>query len=167
MIKLFLDLDGTLAKFNSKKNALERFKTEKGFFASLKPFKHIEFVNDLTNNTNVELFVISATPNEQADIDKMTWINKYLPNIKKSNICFCRLGTNKAQEIKRQLNIDIDKTCLLLDDYSNNLFEWTKANGIGIKRLTSLANNSSKKWKGFAIKDLRQLQKVINSVAFE
>ena len=104
MLKLFLDLDGTLAKFNSKKNALERFKTEKGFFASLKPFKHIEFVNNLAKNDNVELFVISATPNEQADIDKMTWINKYLPNIKKSNICFCRLGTNKAQEIKRQLN---------------------------------------------------------------
>lgn len=167
MIKLFLDLDGTLAKFNSKKNALERFKTEKGFFASLKPFKHIEFVNDLANNTNVELFVISATPNEQADIDKMTWINTYLPNIKKSNVCFCRIGENKAIKIKEQLNIDINKSCLLLDDYTNNLVEWTKANGIGIKRLTSLANNSSKKWKGFAIKDLRQLQKVINSVAFE
>ena len=167
MIKLFLDLDGTLAKFNSKKNALERFKTEKGFFASLKPFKHIEFVNDLTNNTNVELFIISATPNEQADIDKMAWINTYLPNIKKSNVCFCRIGENKAIKIKEQLNIDIDKSCLLLDDYTNNLVEWTKANGIGIKRLTSLANNSSKKWKGFAIKDLRQLQKVINSVAFE
>ena len=167
MIKLFLDLDGTLAKFNSKKNALERFKTEKGFFASLKPFKHIEFVNDLTNNTNVELFVISATPNEQADIDKMAWINTYLPNIKKSNVCFCRIGENKAIKIKEQLNIDIDKSCLLLDDYTNNLVEWTKANGIGIKRLTSLANNSSKKWKGFAIKDLRQLQKIINSVAFK
>lgn len=164
MLKLFLDLDGTLAKFNSKKNALERFKTEKGFFANLKPFKHIEIIDNLAKSGNVELFVISATPNEQADIDKMTWLNKYLPNIKKENVCFCRLGTNKAQEIKRQLNIDIDKTCLLLDDYSNNLFEWKQANGIGIKRLTSLANNKSKKWKGFAIKDLRQITKIIEQI---
>ena len=28
MIKLFLDMDGTLAKFNSKRNALERFENE-------------------------------------------------------------------------------------------------------------------------------------------
>ena len=47
MIKLFLDLDGTLAKFNSKKNALERFDKEQGFFASLKPFKNINVINEL------------------------------------------------------------------------------------------------------------------------
>ena len=32
MKKIFLDLDGTLAKFNVR-NALQRFATEKGFFA--------------------------------------------------------------------------------------------------------------------------------------
>ena len=38
MINLFLDLDGTLAKFNSKRNALKRFDNEIGFFANLKPY---------------------------------------------------------------------------------------------------------------------------------
>lgn len=165
MIKLFLDMDGTLAKFNSKRNALKRFENEKGFFSSLKPFKNIEFINDLALRKDCELYVISATPNAQADNDKMIWLEKYLPNIKKANICFCRIGTNKAKEIKRQLNIDIDKTCLLLDDYTNNLIEWNNANGIGIKRLTSLANNKSKRWKGFSIKDLSSISKLIDKIA--
>ena len=81
MINLFLDLDGTLAKFNSKRNALKRFDNEIGFFANLKPYKYIEFVNELANNKNVNVYVISATPNDQADQDKLVWIEKYLNNI--------------------------------------------------------------------------------------
>ena len=99
MINLFLDLDGTLAKFNSKRNALKRFDNEIGFFANLKPYKYIEFVNELANNKNVNVYIISATPNDQADQDKLIWIRKYLNNIKEENICFSRIGENKAREI--------------------------------------------------------------------
>jgi 5'(3')-deoxyribonucleotidase len=161
MIKLFLDLDGTLAKFNSKKNALQRFDNEKGFFATLKPYKYIETINELANSGLVEVYIISATPNEQADKDKLIWIKKYLNQIKENNICFCRLNENKAKVIKDKLNITIDKECYLLDDYTKNLIEWKNLNGIGIKRLTSLANNKSKKWKGFALRDLRDLWKIV------
>ena len=157
MIRLFLDLDGTLAKFNSKRNALKRFDNEIGFFANLKPYKYIEFVNTLALSGEINVYIISATPNEQADKDKMTWLETHLPNLAKENICFCRIGQNKAKEIKEQLNIEIDNNCYLLDDYSKNLFEWNNYNGIGIKRLTSLADNSRKLWKGLEIKDLREL----------
>ena len=157
MKKLFLDMDGTLAKFNSKKNALERFDKEKDFFTNLKPFINIDTINQLVENNIVEIFIISASPNEQADIDKLKWINTYLPKVKKQNICFCRIGQNKAKIIKEQLNIDIDNNCYLLDDYTKNLIEWNNSNGIGIKRLTSLANNSRKIWKGLSIRNLNQL----------
>jgi 5'(3')-deoxyribonucleotidase len=165
MINLFLDLDGTLAKFNSKRNALKRFDNEIGFFANLKPYKYIEFVNELANNKNVNVYVISATPNEQADKDKLVWIRKYLNNIKEENICFSRLNENKAKVIKDKLNITIDNNCLLLDDYTKNLIEWTNLNGIGIKRITSKADNSTKKWQGLCLKDLRQLSSLIMSIA--
>lgn len=157
MKKLFLDMDGTLAMFNSKKNALKRFDNEKGFFSSLKPFVNIDTINQLVDNNIVDVFIISASPNEQADIDKKQWIDTYLPSVKPENICFCRLGQNKAQIIKEQLNIDIDNNCYLLDDYTKNLIEWNNSNGIGIKRLTSLANNSRKIWKGLSIRNLNQL----------
>ena len=165
MIKLFLDLDGTLAKFNSKRNALKRFDNEIGFFANLKPYKYIEFVNQLALGEQVSVYIISATPNEQADKDKLTWINKYLNNIPKENICFSRLNENKAKVIKDKLNITIDNECILLDDYTKNLIEWTNLNGIGIKRITSKADNSTKKWQGLCLKDLRQLSSLIMSIA--
>lgn len=165
MLKLFLDLDGTLAKFNSKKNALERFDKEKGFFSSLKPFKNIEIINDIAKNNSVEVYIISATPNEQADNDKMIWIKTYLKDIKQENICFCRLNENKAKVIKNKLNIEIDNNCILLDDYTKNLIEWKNLNGIGIKRLTSKADNSRKIWKDYSIRNLNQLVRVLNSIS--
>lgn len=157
MKKLFLDMDGTLAKFNSKKNALERFDKEKDFFTNLKPFVNIDIINQLVENNVVEIFIISASPNQQADNDKLKWINTYLPKVKEQNICFCRLGQNKAKVIKDKLNIDIDNNCYLLDDYTKNLIEWNNCKGIGIKRLTSLADNSRKIWKGLSIRNLNQL----------
>lgn len=156
-MKIFLDMDGTLARFNVK-NALERFATEKGFFANLLAYTNIELINEMAKIGNV--YIISASPNKQADIDKMTWLNKYLPALKKSNIVFCRIGENKAEIIKQKIGIDIQGT-YLLDDYTPNLIQWEAAGGIGIKRLTSVADNSTGKWKGAAIKNLNQLATVI------
>lgn len=159
MIRIFLDLDGTLARFNVR-NALERFDKEEGFFARLKAYKNIETVNELAK-TN-QLYIISASPNEQADKDKMIWIEKYLPNIKIENITICRLGQNKAQIIQDKYNITIDKECYLLDDYTKNLNEWEQYSGSGIKRLTAVSDNSRKLWKGLTLKDLIELQQLFN-----
>jgi 5'(3')-deoxyribonucleotidase len=159
MKKIFLDLDGTLARFNVR-NALERFATEKGFFAKLKAYKNIEEINEMAKNGNV--YIISASPNTQADIDKITWITKFLPDLPMENICFCRLGQNKAQEIERVLDIKVDKTCVLLDDYTKNLTEWESVGGVGIKRLTSVADNSRGLWKGLAIRNLNQLKGAVS-----
>ena len=158
MKKIFLDLDGTLARFNVR-NALERFATEEGFFANLKAYKNIEDINELAKSGNV--YIISASPNEQADKDKLQWVEKYLSNIPKENICFCRIGENKAKIIKEKLQIDIDNSTILLDDYTTNLAQWETYGGIGIKRLTSVADNSTGKWKGLAIRNLNQLKGAI------
>lgn len=158
MIKIFLDLDGTLARFNVR-NALERFDKEEGFFSKLLAYKGIEIVNELAK-TN-QLFIISASPNEQADKDKMIWLEKYLPNIKKENVTICRLGENKAKVIENKYNITIDKSCFLLDDYTKNLIEWENVGGIGIKRITKVADNSRKIWKGQELKHLNELAAIL------
>lgn len=154
MNKIFLDLDGTLARFNVP-NALERFDKEEGFFANLLAYKGIEIVNELAKNNN--LFIISASPNEQADKDKMIWLTKYLPNINVENITICRLGQNKAKIIQDKYNITINKQCYLLDDYTKNLNEWESVGGVGIKRLTTVSDNSRKLWKGQTLKQLNEL----------
>lgn len=157
MKKIFLDLDGTLARFNVK-NALQRFAIEKGFFAKLLAYKGIETINKMAKAGNV--YVISASPNTQADKDKMQWIQKYLPNLPISNIIFCRIGENKAEVIKKTIGVDIKNT-FLLDDYTKNLTEWESAGGVGIKRLTSVADNSTGKWKGLALKNLTELESLV------
>lgn len=158
MNKIFLDLDGTLAKFNVR-NALERFESEKGFFAKLGAYKGIEKINEMAKRGNV--YIISASPNMYADLDKKIWIEKYLNNIPKSNIVLCRLGENKAKKIKEKLGIIIDNNCYLLDDYTKNLIEWEQLGGIGIKRLTTVSDNSRKLWKGLELKELEKLSKLV------
>ena len=158
MNKIFLDLDGTLAKFNVR-NALERFDKEVGFFAKLGAYKGIEVINELAK-TN-QLFIISASPNEQADNDKRIWISKFLPNVNEHNVTLCRLGENKAEIIQTKYNLVINEQCYLLDDYTKNLVEWESFGGKGIKRLTTISDNSRKLWKGFELKDLTKLEEFL------
>lgn len=158
MKKLFLDLDGTLANFNVR-NALERFDKEIGFFERLNAYVGIEIINDLAKQGN--LFVVSASPNEQADKDKMKWIKKYLPNLSIENVTICRIRENKAKVIKGKYSISIDENCFLLDDYTKNLNEWESFGGIGIKRLTSVADNSRGLWRGLSIKHLKEVAEIL------
>ena len=158
MKKIFLDMDGTIARFNVR-NALTRFDNEIGFFAKLLAYKGIAQINEMAKAGNI--YIISASPNEQADRDKIKWLNQYLPALKIENVVLCRLGENKAEIIKSQLNIEIDNETYLLDDYTKNLIEWESAGGVGIKRITSVADNSTGKWKGLAIKQLTELVEVV------
>ena len=158
MRKIFLDLDGTCARFNVR-NALLRFETERGFFANLLAYKGIEKINELALTEDV--YIISASPNMYADLDKRNWVRRYLPNVEEKNILLCRNGQNKAKFIESKLEIKIDKECYLLDDYTKNLIEWENAGGTGIKRITSVADNSRGLWKGLQIKELVQLKNTI------
>lgn len=158
MKKIFLDLDGTLAKFNVP-NALQRFTNELDFFKNLKPYKNIGEIDRLAIARNI--YIISASPNVRCDIDKMLWIQEYLPSLPLQNIIICRVGDNKAEIIKRKLGIDINKDTYLLDDYTKNLVEWETAGGVGIKRITKVADNSTKKWQGLQLKDLCKLTELI------
>ena len=157
MNKIFLDMDGTLARFNVR-NALNRFENERGFFANLLAYKGIEKINEMAKNGNV--YIISASPNKQADNDKMEWIEKYLNNVPIENRLICRCGDNKALFLKNK-GITIDNTCYLLDDYTKNLTEWEEVGGIGIKRITKVADNSRKLWKGLEVKNLGNLAIVV------
>ena len=157
MNKIFLDMDGTLARFNVK-NALNRFETEKGFFANLLAYKGIEIINEMAKAGNV--YIISASPNKQADNDKMIWIEKYLNNVPMENRLICRCGENKAEYLKSK-GLQIDKNSYLLDDYTKNLVEWESAGGVGIKRLTKVADNSTGKWQGLAIRQLAELAEAV------
>ncbi len=113
---IYCDMDGVLANFNKEPNAVERFENEIGFFYRLEPIKsNVKALIELINNKNFNVYILSASPNKQADFDKKMWLGKYLPQMKRENIILMRNGQNKADFVKTKENN------ILFDDYSKNV----------------------------------------------
>ena len=124
-LNVYVDMDGVIADFNNEPNAIEHFKTEPNFFRTLKPINKFGF-EQLLSRKDINLFVLTASPNKQADKDKRAWLKYYYPKLKKSQIIMCRLGQNKADFMKT-------KTGILLDDYGKNCSKWRERGNVAIK----------------------------------
>jgi 5'(3')-deoxyribonucleotidase len=124
-INVYCDMDGVIADFNNEPNALERFKTEKGFFAKLKPMNADGF-KELLARKEINLYILSASPNKQADKDKIEWLKKWYPQIKRSHIIIMRVGQNKADYMKTEQGI-------LLDDYGKNCEQWRERGNTAVQ----------------------------------
>lgn len=61
-IRIFVDMDGTIARFHDENLYLERM-FEKGFFRDLKPFSNaVDAIKRIIDNhPNVDVYVLSAT----------------------------------------------------------------------------------------------------------
>ena len=135
-MKTYFDMDGVLADFNSEPNAIKRFSKEVGFFQKLKPTKLVSILNkQVAYDSNI--YILSASPNVRADIDKMLWLYEHMPNLNPNNVIFVRNGNDKAKYAKGNI---------LIDDYSNNLMEWEAKGGVGVKCLNGW-NGKGIKWK--------------------
>ncbi len=143
MNKLFLDMDGTLAKFMEEEWE-NKFLTEEGFFKNLKPYKGIKGLAKIMKK--FDTYILSASPHDRATQEKLEWIKEHLPTMDMNKVIICNRGDDKAKYIKNTRNITIDKSCYLLDDYGVNLEEWTKAGGTPLKRITPYSDNSSKRF---------------------
>ncbi len=150
---LYIDMDDVLARFSTQKNALERFEIEDKFFQKLKPIrKNLRAIKKLAKNHNI--FILSASPNKRADLDKRLWLKKYLPNLSQNKVILCRLGENKANYVKDIAN------STLIDDYTLNLIKFRKSGGNAIKFLNKYDNEIGKHTK-HKIKYVKNLLELI------
>lgn len=131
--RLFVDMDGTLARFHDEVHYLERM-FEEGFFRDLVPF--YEMVDGLKlfmqQHPDVEVFVLSSKVDGEppyCEKEKNEWLDKYLPEIDKAHRLFPRVGMPKASVVPG----GVTKNDYLLDDYNRGLEAFTLAGGNAVK----------------------------------
>lgn len=157
--KWVLDMDDTLAHFNKEKKALERFSSEKSFFSNLEPTKLLLYIQIAIITKVIDLkniYIVSASPNEQADKDKQEWLSKYLKALPKENITFTRLGQNKAYHFMNKYHLSSKdlSNYILIDDYTKNLIEWQTLGGKVLKYINEYNNTK----KGYLKHNIKALQ---------
>ena len=131
--RLFVDIDGTLARFHDVDKTFIEAMWQPGFYTGLKPFENmIEGIKTFVkNNPDVEVYVLSAVLDTDPPFvvdEKNEWLDKYLPEIPSERRIFTRAGENKADYIG-----ELGPNDYLIDDYNKNLSEFELAGGNSIK----------------------------------
>ena len=143
--RLFIDMDGTLARFHDEVQYLERM-WEKDFFKDLKPFDNLvsalEKLNE-TNNEDIEMYILTTTIDGEPPYcrtEKDEWIDKHLPFIDSYHRIFVPQCFTKPDYIKEYFGRELDDTDILFDDYNKNLREWEQHKGTAIKCVNNINN---------------------------
>lgn len=169
--RLFVDMDGTIARFHDEVNYLEQM-FEENFFFRLQPFN--EAVEGLRlfmkQNPQVEVYIISSCIDGEPPYcmnEKEKWLDQYLPEVDAKHRLFPKIGENKASYIPG----GISETDVLYDDYNKNLEEWREAGGKAVKCKNNINHLGlkGKLWDGaiiendiFPVAFAEQLDSLIN-----
>lgn len=143
--RLYVDLDGTVARFHDEPNYLSKM-YNKGFFINLKPFENVvEGIRYfIKQNPSFEVSVLSTVVSGYyCQEEKLMWVQRYLPEI--HSVILVPEGKSKDEFV-------CDLTCndILLDDYNVNLLHWKKAGGKAVKLVNNINNMGriGRKWQG-------------------
>ena len=165
-VRIFVDMDGTLARFHDEVRYLERM-WEEGFFEQLKPFQ--EMVDSIKllkkHNPNAEIFILSAAIEGEPPYckrQKHEWLDRYLPEIDKEHRIFTDIGVPKADYIKG----GVKKTDILIDDYNKGLEEWEQFGGTSVKCHNNINHKGliGKLWEGEIIHNFEAPEKICKDI---
>lgn len=113
-IKVYLDLDGTIASLYTEKDWLKRLNNEEeGLFLNLKPIINQETLLEKFPKEKYEIVILSMTPKdasleycEKVKTEKDLWLSKHFPSLTKR--IYKKYGHNK--NLKNSVN------AILVDD---------------------------------------------------
>ena len=113
-IRVYLDLDGTIASLYTEKNWLKRLHNEEeGLFLNLKPIINQEALLEKFPKEKYEIVILSMTPKdasleycERVKTEKDLWLSKHFPSLTKR--IYKKYGHNK--NLKNSVN------AILIDD---------------------------------------------------
>lgn len=148
-MRIFIDMDGTLAKWNNVE--FEQL-FERGYFRNLDPNKALIRDVEYLIDCGKDVYILSAylTESDHAKREKQAWLNQYLPELSSEKQIFVPCGIGKAEYLKR-MRFSITNNDYLVDDYTKNLLEWKAAGGTGIKFLNGI-NHTRGTWNGLMLK---------------
>lgn len=113
-IKVYLDLDGTIASLYTEKDWLKRLRNEeKGLFLNLKPMINQETLLEKFPKEKYEIVILSMTPKgasleycERVKTEKDLWLSEHFPSLTKR--IYKKYGHNK--------NLKNSANAILIDD---------------------------------------------------
>lgn len=149
-MRFFIDMDGTLAKWNNVE--FEQL-FEKGYYKNLEPNKDIlSDVNKLIEQGE-DVYILSCVLPESkyALEEKKEWLKQYVPSLPEDKYIFVPYGDNKADYLREHYSPITNKD-YLIDDYTKNLVEWKEYGGIGVKYLNGI-NHTKGTWDGLMVYD--------------
>lgn len=139
--RIFIDMDGVLATWNSEKSLEEV--AMPGYYRDLAPMKNVvKAIRNIVRSSECDVYILSSVLHEIAVRDKNFWLDTYLPEIPTINRIFVPYGQRKCDYIGQ-----MDYGDILVDDFSKNLREW---HGIGIKLLNGI-NGTKGTWNGYVV----------------
>jgi 5'(3')-deoxyribonucleotidase len=161
-VNLFLDMDGTLAKFYANPNYMEKM-FEPNYFATLKPYAIVDTIKEIIKEMPiVKVMVLSAcVDTEYCEEEKQIWLDHYLPEIPQENRAFCKVGEDKT-DLARLL-VGKDDINILLDDYSVNLEQWQAQGWVAIKYVNGINDKQGKDYK-LKVKSGKQLKELLTKI---
>ncbi len=153
MTKIFVDLDGVMADFDSKARELvgpSYVKSSKDVWKVLD--KHPDFFRTLNLMPDamemwkfltanfVDIEILTAVPQNgnmpQAEFDKRAWVKEHQHVNVKVNTCFA---------VEKQ-NYCTEPGMILIDDNVKNIAQWGSKGGIGIFHVSAKETISCLKW---------------------
>lgn len=161
-VNLFLDMDGTLAKFYANPNYMEKM-FEPNYFATLKPYAIVDTIKEIIKEMPiVKVMVLSAcVDTEYCEEEKQIWLDHYLPEIPQENRAFCKVGEDKT-DLARLL-VGKDDINILLDDYSVNLEQWKAQGWVAIKFVNGMNDKKGKDYP-LKVKSGKQLKELLTKI---
>ena len=166
-INLFVDMDGTIAKFYYKKNCLEKM-YEQGYFAKLPLYSMATQLNNFAEkDTCVNVYILSACiDSKYCEQEKVEWLLKYMPNISPTHFIFTKVGESKVLKAKTIVENFDECINILLDDYTLNLEQWQAQSMLcmGVKFINGI-NDTTKTWQGARVKTFGQLEIILQKLA--
>lgn len=147
-------MDGVLVKYEwdgytTQVDGVKKYLTP-NYFAERKPDNvAIDLFKRCVDLFPNETYIITSVPNNENRnrivIDKLTWIDKYIPGFDIGTHVICTTS-NKMSFIEWLRGSTITKKDILIDDYNKNIYSWMMRGGTSVKWLNGL--NSRESWHG-------------------